>query len=111
MRTLSDLLTEIPRYQSGGDVDVVRRAYEFTREVHQGQRRVSGEPYDIHPLAVAGLLVEFKMDATTVAAGLLHDVLEDTATSKDVLGGAVRGRHRGAGRRRHQDREAGLRQP
>jgi GTP pyrophosphokinase len=85
MRTLNDLLTEIPRYQSGGDVDVVRRAYEFTREVHQGQRRVSGEPYDIHPLAVAGLLVEFKMDATTVAAGLLHDVLEDTATSKDVL--------------------------
>ena len=80
MRTLSDLLTEIPRYQSGGDVDVVRRAYEFT-EVHRGQRRVSGEPY-IHPLAVAGLLVEFKMDATTVAAGLLHDVLEDTATSK-----------------------------
>ena len=71
MRTLNDLLTEIPRYQSGGDVDVVRRAYEFTREVHQGQRRVSGEPYDIHPLAVAGLLVEFKMDATTVAAGLL----------------------------------------
>ena len=85
MRTLNDLLIEIPRYQSGGDVDVVRRAYEFTREVHQGQRRVSGEPYDIHPLAVAGLLVEFKMDATTVAAGLLHDVLEDTATSKDVL--------------------------
>src|SRR5262249_55463923 len=85
MRTLSDLLTEIPRYQSGGDVDVVRRAYEFTEEVHRGQLRVSGEPYHVHPLAVAGLLVEFKMDATTVAAGLLHDVLEDTATSKDVL--------------------------
>src|SRR5215510_2757253 len=85
MRTLSDLLVEIPRYQSGGDVDVVRRAYEFTEEVHRGQRRVSGEPYHVHPLAVAGLLVEFKMDATTVAAGLLHDVLEDTATSKAVL--------------------------
>jgi GTP pyrophosphokinase len=85
MRTLSDLLTEIPRYQSGGDVDVVRRAYEFTEEVHRGQRRVSGEPYHVHPLAVAGLLVEFRMDATTVAAGLLHDVLEDTATSKSVL--------------------------
>src|SRR4029453_16801430 len=55
------------------------------QEVHRGQLRVSGEPYDIHPLAVAGLLVEFKMDVTTVAAGLLHDVLEDTATSKDVL--------------------------
>jgi GTP pyrophosphokinase len=85
MRTLSDLLTEIPRYQAGGDVDVVRRAYEFTEEVHRGQRRVSGEPYHVHPLAVAGLLVEFRMDATTVAAGLLHDVLEDTATSKTVL--------------------------
>ena len=85
MRTLSDLLTEIPRYQAGGDVDVVRRAYEFTQEVHRGQRRVSGEPYHVHPLAVAGLLVEFRMDATTVAAGLLHDVLEDTATSKTVL--------------------------
>jgi GTP pyrophosphokinase len=85
MRTLSDLLTEIPRYQSGGDVDVVRRAYEFTQEVHRDQRRVSGEPYHIHPLAVAGLLVEFKMDTTTVAAGLLHDVLEDTATTKAVL--------------------------
>ena len=63
----------------------MRRAYEFTEEVHRGQRRVSGEPYHVHPLAVAGLLVEFRMDATTVAAGLLHDVLEDTATSKTVL--------------------------
>ena len=53
--------------------------------MHRGQRRVSGEPYHVHPLAVAGLLVEFRMDATTVAAGLLHDVLEDTATSKTVL--------------------------
>ncbi|HEY7601573.1 MAG TPA: bifunctional (p)ppGpp synthetase/guanosine-3',5'-bis(diphosphate) 3'-pyrophosphohydrolase [Methylomirabilota bacterium] len=85
MRTLTDLLTEIPRYQAGGDVDVVRRAYEFSEEIHRGQHRVSGEPYHIHPLAVAGLLVEFRMDATTVAAGLLHDVLEDTATSKTVL--------------------------
>jgi GTP pyrophosphokinase len=85
MRTLSDLLAEIPRYQPGADVDLVRRAYAFSEEVHQGQRRVSGEPYHFHPLAVAGLLVEFKMDATTVAAGLLHDVLEDTAATKPVL--------------------------
>src|SRR5215813_8220051 len=85
MRTLADLLTEIPRYQPGADLDLVRRAYTFSQEVHDGQHRVSGEPYHVHPLAVAGLLVEFKMDATTVAAGLLHDVLEDTATSKAVL--------------------------
>ncbi len=85
MRTLSELLAEIPRYQPGADVDLVRRAYDFTEAVHRGQRRLSGEPYHFHPLAVAGLLVEFKMDATTVAAGLLHDVLEDTATTKPVL--------------------------
>jgi GTP pyrophosphokinase len=86
MRTLADLLSEIPRYQSGADLDLVRRAYAFSQEVHDGQRRMSGEPYHIHPLAVAGLLVDFKMDVTTVTAGLLHDVLEDTATTKEVLG-------------------------
>jgi guanosine-3',5'-bis(diphosphate) 3'-pyrophosphohydrolase len=63
----------------------VRRAQAFSEEVHQGQRRVSGEPYHQHPLEVAGLLVEFKMDVTTVTAGLLHDVLEDTATTKVAL--------------------------
>ena len=86
MRTLADLLSEIPRYQPGADLDLVRRAYVFTQEVHGGQRRMSGEPYHVHPLAVAGLLVDFKMDVTTVTAGLLHDVLEDTATTKEVLG-------------------------
>src|SRR5262245_28604216 len=86
MRTLTELLSEIPRYQPGADLDLVRRAYDFTQEVHNGQRRMSGEPYHVHPLAVAGLLVDFKMDVTTVTAGLLHDVLEDTATSKEVLG-------------------------
>jgi GTP diphosphokinase / guanosine-3',5'-bis(diphosphate) 3'-diphosphatase len=85
MRTLGDLLSEIPRYQPGADLDLVRRAYAFSEEVHDGQRRMSGEPYHLHPLEVAGLLVDFKMDVTTVTAGLLHDVLEDTATSKDIL--------------------------
>jgi guanosine-3',5'-bis(diphosphate) 3'-pyrophosphohydrolase len=85
MRTLADLLAEIPRYQPGADLDVVRRAHAFSEEVHDGQRRLSGEPYHVHPLEVAGLLVDFKMDVTTVTAGLLHDVLEDTATSKDAL--------------------------
>jgi len=85
MRTLGELLSEIPRYQPGADLDLVRRAYAFSEEVHDGQRRMSGEPYHVHPLEVAGLLVDFKMDVTTVTAGLLHDVLEDTATSKDIL--------------------------
>jgi GTP pyrophosphokinase len=85
MRTLPELLAEIPRYQPGANLDLVRRAYAFSEEVHDGQTRASGEPYHLHPLAVAGLLVDFKMDVTTVTAGLLHDVLEDTATTKDVL--------------------------
>jgi GTP diphosphokinase / guanosine-3',5'-bis(diphosphate) 3'-diphosphatase len=85
MRTIGELLTEIPRYQPGADLELVRRAYAFSEEVHDGQRRMSGEPYHMHPLAVASLLVDFKMDVTTVTAGLLHDVLEDTATSKDLL--------------------------
>ncbi len=85
MRTLAELLAEIPRYQPGADLELVRRAHAFSEEVHEGQRRLSGEPYHVHPLAVAGLLVDFKMDVTTVTAGLLHDVLEDTATTKQVL--------------------------
>src|SRR5947209_12722009 len=52
---------------------------------HKGQQRASGEPYLSHPLEVAGLLVDFKMDVTTVTAGLLHDVLEDTRATKDDL--------------------------
>jgi len=85
MRSLGELLSEIPRYQPGADLELVRRAYAFSEEVHDGQRRLSGEPYYLHPLEVAGLLVDFKMDVTTVTAGLLHDVLEDTATTKAVL--------------------------
>ena len=54
MRTLGDLLTEIPRYQPGADLELVRQAYEFSEEVHDGQRRKSGEPYHVHPLEVAG---------------------------------------------------------
>jgi GTP pyrophosphokinase len=85
MRTLEDLLAEIPRYQPAADLELVRRAYAFGQEVHRGQLRASGEPYHVHPLEVAGLLVDFRMDVHTVTAGLLHDVLEDTATSKDAL--------------------------
>ncbi len=85
MRTLAELLAEIPRYQPGANLDLVRLAYTFSEEVHEGQRRMSGEPYHLHPMEVAGLLVDFKMDVTTVTAGLLHDVLEDTAITKQAL--------------------------
>jgi GTP diphosphokinase / guanosine-3',5'-bis(diphosphate) 3'-diphosphatase len=82
---LQTLIEEIPKYQPHADLDLVHRAYRFSEQSHQGQQRASGEPYLSHPLEVAGLLVAFKMDVTTVTAGLLHDVLEDTKTTKDEL--------------------------
>jgi GTP diphosphokinase / guanosine-3',5'-bis(diphosphate) 3'-diphosphatase len=82
---LSTLIEEIPKYQPGADLDVLQRAYRFSEVSHQGQQRASGEPYLSHPLEVAHLLVGFKMDVTTVTAGLLHDVLEDTAATKEQL--------------------------
>ena len=85
MTELKTLIEEIPKYQPGADLDVLARAYQFSAASHQGQQRASGEPYLSHPLAVANLLVDFKMDVTTVTAGLLHDVLEDTTATKADL--------------------------
>jgi len=82
---LQTLIEEIPKYQPGADLDLVSRAFRFSEKSHEGQHRASGEPYLSHPLEVAGLLVDFKMDVTTVTAGLLHDVLEDTDATKDDL--------------------------
>jgi guanosine-3',5'-bis(diphosphate) 3'-pyrophosphohydrolase len=82
---LETLIEEIPKYQPGADLGVLARAYQFSAASHQGQQRASGEPYLSHPLEVANLLVDFKMDVTTVTAGLLHDVLEDTAATKADL--------------------------
>jgi len=82
---LETLIDEIPKYQPGADLEVLQRAYRFSERSHRGQQRASGEPYVSHPLQVARLLVDFKMDVTTVTAGLLHDVLEDTSTTKADL--------------------------
>ena len=85
MTQLEALIEAIPKYQPGADLDVLQRAYRFSEASHQGQQRASGEPYVYHPLEVAHLLVDFKMDVTTVTAGLLHDVLEDTQATKQEL--------------------------
>jgi len=82
---LETLIEEIPKYQPGADLAILERAYRYSERSHQGQQRASGEPYLSHPLEVAGLLVNFKMDVTTVTAGLLHDVLEDTNATKADL--------------------------
>jgi GTP pyrophosphokinase len=67
------------------DLELLQRAYVFSAKVHEGQERVSGEPYLIHPLEVAGVLLELRLDSVTVAAGLLHDTVEDGVTSLDEL--------------------------
>ncbi|MGI8612684.1 MAG: RelA/SpoT family protein [Nocardioidaceae bacterium] len=85
MTQLQSLIEEIPKYQPGADLDLVQRAYRFSEVSHKGQQRASGEPYLSHPLEVASLLVNFKMDVITVTAGLLHDVLEDTGATKADL--------------------------
>ena len=85
MTQLQTLIDEIPKYQPGADLAVLERAYQFSERSHRGQQRASGEPYLSHPLQVASLLVDFKMDVTTVTAGLLHDVLEDTGATKAEL--------------------------
>src|SRR5438309_2581263 len=75
------LAKEILRHYPEGDAELVRRAYAYAAEAHEGQKRISGEPYITHPAAVAMLVAELGMDAATVAAALLHDVPEDTAKS------------------------------
>ena len=62
----------------------ILQAAEWAEELHRGQRRASGEPYVIHPLKVAEILVDLEMDAETIVAALLHDILEDTTISARV---------------------------
>ncbi len=69
-------------YLSPAEIALVLDAYRFSEEAHQGQKRLSGEPYVTHPLAVAGALAEWRMDAQAIVAALLHDVMEDTAIGK-----------------------------
>ncbi|HEY5648663.1 MAG TPA: HD domain-containing protein, partial [Nitrospiria bacterium] len=67
------------------DVQAIRDAYQFSAKAHEGQKRVSGEPYLQHPLQVARIIVDLKLDVPSVIAGLLHDTLEDAAVSKSDI--------------------------
>src|SRR3954447_22562806 len=81
MIRFEDLLEKVRAYSPDADVELLRKAYVFSAFEHRGQVRHSGEPYLIHPLAVADLLADMKLDAVGIAAGLLHDVVEDTLTT------------------------------
>jgi len=81
MIRFEELLEKVRAYSPDADVELLRRAYVFSASEHRGQVRRSGEPYLIHPLAVADFLADMKLDAVAIAAGLLHDVVEDTLTT------------------------------
>jgi guanosine-3',5'-bis(diphosphate) 3'-pyrophosphohydrolase len=79
------LLEKVRSYSPEADVELLRKAYVFSALEHKGQVRHSGEPYLVHPLEVADLLADMKLDVVAVAAGLLHDVVEDTLTTPDRI--------------------------
>ena len=72
-----ELIERISRYHPDDNMDLVRRAYDFSKEAFKDKKRLSGEPYFMHPVAVSVILTDLMLDATTIAAGLLHDCIED----------------------------------
>ncbi len=82
---ISDLIEELEKYLESAQVAEVYRAYLFGAQAHDGQTRLSGEPYIYHPVAVASIMAEMRMDYKSIIAALLHDVIEDTRTMKEQL--------------------------
>ena len=83
--TIESVIEKIKKYNPKADVDLIGKAYEFAAEVHEDQTRLSGEPYINHPLATASILTDLEMDVKSIAAALLHDVIEDTGVHVEQL--------------------------
>jgi GTP diphosphokinase / guanosine-3',5'-bis(diphosphate) 3'-diphosphatase len=84
-RDIDTLIKTIHRHSGEIDIDMVRRAYEFAEMAHRKDRRLSGEPYIVHPLEVAIILAQLSLDTSTLCAALLHDVVEDTNVTLDRI--------------------------
>ena len=85
MNGSEQLLNKIQSYNKFSNIEPLSKAYNFALEAHKNQTRVSGLPYVVHPLAVADILIELKLDSATIITGLLHDTIEDTKTTYDVV--------------------------
>ncbi len=85
MIRLNDITSEILKYHPAANIELVQKAYVYSAKVHQGQIRLSGEPYLSHPLEAAHILARMKMDVICIVAGLLHDTLEDTHATRDEI--------------------------
>ncbi len=82
---IEGLLARVRGDNPKADLSIIQKAYDFSRSLHEGQKRSSGEPYILHPLEVATILAEYRLDVVTIATGLLHDTVEDTATSLEEI--------------------------
>ena len=85
MLRFEDILREVQSYRPGEDLSLLRKAYEFTASQHARQKRLSGEPFISHPLEVVHILAEMKLDPVCLVAGMLHDVIEDTRTTPELV--------------------------
>ncbi len=85
MIRIEDIIEKVENNRPQSDVEMIRRAYLFSALHHKGQKRASGEPYLVHPLAVADILAEMRLDEVSVSTGLLHDVVEDTLVDLDTI--------------------------
>src|SRR6266511_4711855 len=85
MIRFEEILERVETYNPQTDEELLRRAYVFSAREHRGQVRRSGEPYLIHPLNVAAILTDMKADDVSIVVGLLHDVLEDTLTTREAI--------------------------
>ncbi|HOC60023.1 MAG TPA: bifunctional (p)ppGpp synthetase/guanosine-3',5'-bis(diphosphate) 3'-pyrophosphohydrolase [Smithellaceae bacterium] len=86
MLRINDILDKAQAYlYEDAELEMIQKAYIYSATVHQGQVRLSGEPYLTHPMEVAGILVDMKMDAATIISGLLHDTIEDTLTTQEQI--------------------------
>ena len=80
-----DLIVRVRKYHPSDDISLIEKAYRLADDAHRDQVRKSGEPYIIHPLCVAIILADLEMDKETIAAGLLHDVVEDTIFTTEEI--------------------------
>ena len=85
MIRLNDILDKVTAYNPAADLNLIRKAYVYCAKMHQGQTRLSGEPYIIHPIEVAGLLADLKLDVPSIVTGFLHDAIEDTLATSEEL--------------------------
>ena len=81
MLNQKELINKVKNYNRFLNPDTLSKAYNFALEAHKHQKRAAGEPYIIHPVAVASILTDLKLDSATITTGLLHDTIEDTKTT------------------------------